>query len=189
MNKAIYKAMAVTLLVGTGAAWANQYTDTEGLFRHAGASGTFFNHSYGYAVFPTIAKGGLGVGAGHGDGHVYKHGKYVGDTSMTQVSFGLQAGGEAYSQIVFFENQKAFDDFTSGNFEFGADINAVAITAAAGGSADTAGGLAGGVSGGDKNAATVGKYYKGLAVFTIVKGGAMYNVTVNGEKFGYTPKG
>jgi uncharacterized membrane protein len=90
-----------------------------------------FDNSYGYAVFPTIGKGGLGVGAAHGKGRVYAQGKYVGDTSMTQVSFGLQAGGQAYSQIIFFEDKRAFDEFTSGNFEFGAGVSAVAITAGA----------------------------------------------------------
>jgi lipid-binding SYLF domain-containing protein len=106
---------------------------------------------------------------------------------VTQVSVGLQAGGQAYSQIIFFEDQRAFDEFTKGNFEFGADINAVAITAAAGASAGTEGAHAG-ASGGMKDAKTAGEFYKGLAVFTIVKGGAMYQATVAGQKFSFTPK-
>jgi lipid-binding SYLF domain-containing protein len=138
-------------------------------------------------VFPTIGKGGLIVGAAHGNGRVYKLGHYVGDTSMTQLSLGAQAGGQAYSQIVFFQDQRAFDEFTKGNFEFGADVNAVAITAAAGGSVGTTG-AAGEASGGEKDARTAGKYYRGFAVFTIVKGGAMYQATVQGQKFAYTPK-
>jgi lipid-binding SYLF domain-containing protein len=128
------------------------------------------------------------VGAAHGSGRVYQHGKYVGDSSMTQLSVGLQAGGQAYSQIIFFEDQRAFDEFTSGNFEFGADVGAVAITAAAGASAGTTGANAG-ASTGKKDATTAGVYHKGLAVFTIVKGGAMFQATVAGQKFKYTAKG
>jgi len=106
---------------------------------------------------------------------------------MTQVSVGLQAGGQAYSMIIFFEDERAFKEFTSGSFEFGADAGAVAITAAAGASAGTKGASAG-ASGGMKDAVTAGKYYKGMAVFTIVKGGAMYEATVSGAKFSFKPK-
>jgi lipid-binding SYLF domain-containing protein len=169
-------------------AHAGSYSDTVTLFKNAGESASFFKSCYGYAVFPTIGKGGLVVGAAHGNGRVYQHGKYVGDSSMTQLSVGLQAGGQAYSQIIFFEDQRAFDEFTSGNFEFGADVGGVAITAAAGASAGTTGANAS-ASGGKKDATTAGMYHKGLAVFTIVKGGAMAQATVAGQKFKYTAKG
>jgi lipid-binding SYLF domain-containing protein len=175
------------LVVAAAAASAGPYSDTLTLFKNAGQSAGFFQNCYGYAVFPTIGKGGFVVGGAHGNGHVYAHGKYMGDTSMTQVSVGFQAGGQAYSQIVFFEDQRAFDEFAKGDFEFGADVNAVAITAAAGASAGTNGASAD-ASGGMKDARTAGKYYKGVAVFTIVKGGAMYQATVAGQKFSYTPK-
>jgi lipid-binding SYLF domain-containing protein len=111
----------------------------------------------------------------------------VGDTTVTQLTVGFQAGGQAYSQIVFFEDERAFKEFTKGNFEFGADVGAVAITAAAGAKAGTTGAAAG-ASGGKKDATTAGKYYKGLAVFTIVKGGAMYEASVGGQKFTYKPR-
>jgi hypothetical protein len=100
---------------------ADKYDDTLKLFKNAGQSAAFFDKSYGYAVFPTVGKGGLGVGAAHGSGRVYRKGQYVGNTSMTQLSLGLQAGGQAFSQIIFFEDQRAFDEFTSGHFEFGHD--------------------------------------------------------------------
>ena len=116
-------------------ALADNYSDTIALFTNAGASAAYFASSYGYAVFPTIGKGGLGIGGAQGTGHVYKNSEYIGDTSMTQVSIGLQAGGQAYSQIVFFEDQRAFEEFSRGDFEFGADVAAVVITAAAEGSA------------------------------------------------------
>lgn len=170
-------------------AWAlaDSYSDTVALFRNAGASASFFNTCYGYAVFPTIGKGGLVVGAAHGKGKVYVQGKYIGDSSMTQLSVGLQAGGQAYSQIVFFEDQRALKDFTSGDFQFGADASAVALTAGATASAGTAGASAG-ASGGKKDAVTAGSYHNGVAIFTIVKGGAMYQATVAGQKFKFTPK-
>jgi len=101
-------------------AWADDYADTIKIFKNAGESGTFFAKSYGYAVFPTIGKGGIGIGGGYGKGRVYTGGNYVGDTSMTQVTIGFQLGGQAYSQIIFFEDKRAFDEFTGGNFEFGA---------------------------------------------------------------------
>jgi lipid-binding SYLF domain-containing protein len=187
MKRAIGLLFGAALLLGSAAGWAGSYSDTEALFRNAGESAAFFQSSYGYAVFPTIGKGGLVVGGAHGSGHVYVHGKYVGNTSMNQVSVGFQAGGQAYSQIIFFEDKRAFDEFTKGNYEFGADVNAVAITAAAGAGVGTTGASAE-ASGGKKDARTAGKYYKGVAVFTIVKGGAMYQATVAGQKFSYHPR-
>jgi lipid-binding SYLF domain-containing protein len=179
--------LGVVLLAIAVASYADSYQDAVQLFHNAGQSGRFFQSCYGYAIFPTVGKGGFIVGGGHGDGHVYVHGKYVGDMSLTQLSVGLQAGGQAYSQIIFFEDKRAFDEFTNGSFEFGADANAVAITAAAEASAGTTGASAG-ASGGMKDAVTAGHYYRGFAVFTIVKGGAMYEATIAGQKFTYTPQ-
>jgi len=167
--------------------WADEYSDTIKVFKDAGESGSFFAKNYGYAVFPTIGKGGIGIGGAYGKGRVYANGAYVGDTSVTQVSVGFQLGGQAYSQIVFFEDKRAFDEFTSGNFEFGAQASAVAITAGASAGATTTGSSAG-ASGGKHDATTVGKYYKGMAVFTVAKGGLMYEASVGGQKFNYTPK-
>src|SRR5204863_1480198 len=117
-------------LLPAAAAWADPYSETVEVFKKAGQSASFFDTAYGYAVFPTIGKAGLGVGGAHGDGRVYVKDKHVGNTSMTQVSLGLQAGGQAYSQIVFFEDERAFNDFSKG-YEFGAEMTAVAITAGA----------------------------------------------------------
>ena len=180
--------VAVLFAMGPTLAWADEFTDTIALFKDAGQSASFFSNSYGYAVFPSIAKGGLGVGAAHGKGRVYTGGKYVGDTSMSQVSVGLQAGGQAFSEIIFFEDQKTFEEFSSGNFAFSADAGAVVITASASGSASTTG-TSGTASTGKKDADTVGKYRKGTAVFTIAKGGLMYEATIAGQKFKYTPVG
>ena len=178
----------VAMLAITSVASANKYVDTISLFKNAGERATFFPRAYGYAVFPTIGKGGLIVGGAHGTGHVYEKGKYIGNTSVTQISVGFQAGGQAYSQIVFFEDKRALDEFTNGNFEFEAGVSAVAITAAAGGTAGTQG-ASSGASGGKKDATTSGSaYYKGMAVFTIAKGGAMFQATVAGQKFTFEAK-
>jgi len=108
--------------LGGSAASADEFSDTIDVFKSAGESASFFNNSYGYAVFPSVGKGGLVVGGAHGTGRVYAQGKHIGDTSMTQVSVGLQAGGEAFRQIIFFENKTALDQCTIENFEFGADV-------------------------------------------------------------------
>ena len=165
----------------------DEYAEAIQVFKSAGESSKFFDDAYGYAVFPTIGKGGIGIGAAYGKGRVYVHGKYVGDTTMTQASIGFQLGGQAFQQIIFFEDKRAFDDFTSGNFEFGAEASAVAITAAAGAAATTTGSSAG-ASGGEKDATTVGAYHKGMAIFTVAKGGLMYQAAVSGQHFSYTPK-
>ncbi|HEX9183391.1 MAG TPA: YSC84-related protein [Burkholderiales bacterium] len=165
-------------------ALADDYAPTIKVFRDAGESGKYFGTSYGYAVFPTIGKGGVGIGGAHGKGRVYAKGAYVGDTSMTQLTIGLQLGGQAYSQIVFFQDKRAFDEFTSGNFEFGAQATAVAITAGASAQVST-GGTGAGASGTQSHAKTAGGYQKGMAVFTVAKGGFMYEASIGGQKFNY----
>ena len=171
-------------LLPAAPALADDYADALKTFRNASQSKHYLDKAYGYALFPTIGKGGVGLGAAHGSGRVYVKGKHVGDTTMNQVSVGLQLGGQAFSQIIFFEDERAFREFTGGNFEFGAEASAVAITAAAGGQAGM-GGARAGASGGKNDAAGVSKYYKGFAIFTIAKGGLMYQAAVSGQKFSY----
>ncbi len=168
-------------------AHAEEHAETIKVFRDAGESGQFFKNAYGYAVFPNIGKGGAGIGGSHGSGRVYAQGRYVGDTKMTQLTIGLQLGGQFFSQIIFFQDKRSFDEFTSGNFEFGAQATAVAITAGASAQAGTTGSSAG-ASAGKKDADTIGKYRKGMAVFTVAKGGLMYEASIGGQKFSYTPK-
>jgi lipid-binding SYLF domain-containing protein len=182
-------ACTTVLLLAAGVARADKYADTIALFKNAGESAAFFPKSYAYAVFPTVGEAGFIVGGAHGKGHVYVQEKLVGDTTMSQLSAGFQAGGKAYSQIIFFEDKRALDEFESGSFEFDANASAVAITAGASASAGTAGATSG-ASGGKKDAVTAsGGYQKGVAVFTIAKGGLMYAATVAGQKFSYTPRG
>ncbi len=187
--RALLPALAATVALAAlatmpSAARADEYTDTVQLFKNAGQSGTFFNKAHGYAVFPTIGKGALGIGGARGTGRVYVQGRHVADTTLTQLSIGFQAGGQTFSQIVFLEDERAFREFSSGQFGFGAGVSAVAITAAASASASTTGATAG-VSGGKKDATTSGEYYRGMAVFTIAKGGLMYEAALAGQKFSY----
>jgi lipid-binding SYLF domain-containing protein len=178
------RVLLVLPLLAVSVAWADDYEDTIKVFKDAGQSGKFFQRAYGYAVFPTVGKGGIGIGFAHGSGRVYAGGKYVGDTTMNQATIGAQLGGQAYSQIIFFEDKRAFGEFTSGNFEFGAQATAVAITAGASASAGTTG-TGAGASGTSKDAATAGGYHKGMAVFTVAKGGLMYEASIGGQKFSY----
>jgi len=181
-------AVALLLAFVSGNVWADDDAETIQLFKNAGQSGAFFAKSYGYAVFPTIGKAGLGIGGAHGSGHVYEKGKVIGEAKMNQLSIGLQAGGQAYSEIIFFQDKRALNEFTSGNFEFGAGVNAIAITAAAGAETGTSGSSAG-ASGGKKDAATAGAFHKGMAVFTIAKGGLMYEASISGQKFKFERTG
>ena len=169
-------------------AWASDDSAAIESFRAAGESGNFFKNSYGYAIFPTIGKGGIGIGGAHGNGSVYAQGVKKGTSSMTQVTIGFQLGGQAFSQIIFFEDEHAFKSFTSGNFEFSAQASAVAITAGVSAEANTGGGTSSGVSGGRNDASTAsGGYRKGMAIFTIAKGGLMYEAAIGGQKYSYTP--
>ena len=177
----------IALFALVGQARADDYSKTIELFKNAGESADFFQKSYAYAVFPTIGKAGLGIGGAGGTGRVYEKGNYVGDVSMSQISVGFQAGGQAYSQIVFLQDKRSFDEFTSGEFAFGAGVGAIAITASASASAGTTGATAA-ASGGKRDATTAGNYYKGMAVFTIAKGGLMYEASLAGQKYSYKPR-
>ena len=120
----------------------------------------------GYVIFPTVAKGGLGVGAARGTGQLYETGKDkpTGEATLTQVTIGFQAGGQAYSELILFEDKTSLENFKKGNFELSAQVSAVAVTAGAG-----------------ENA----KYEKGVMVLTLAKGGLMYEASVGGQKFKY----
>lgn len=124
----------------------------------------FFEGAAGYAVFPKVGKGGIGIGGAHGKGLVIVNDKAVGRTSLSQVTVGFQLGGQVYSQFIFFEDDVALGHFQRGNFEMGAQASAVAVTLGA--SADA-------------------NYDGGVAVFTHVGGGLMYEATISGQKFKY----
>ena len=139
--------------------------------------------SYGYAVLPTIGKGGVGIGGAGGTGCVYVGGKQTGDVSMGQVTIGWQLGGQAYSQLILFQNSDTYKSFTRGQFEFGADATAVALTYGAQAGATTKGASA---SAGDTKG--VAAWKRGMAVYTLAKGGLMYEASIGGQKFNFKPK-
>lgn len=188
---ALLTAVALGSMFGSPAGAADdaaQCAETLKLFQSAGESANYFKNSNGYAVFPTIGKAGLGIGGAHGSGCVYQRGKLVGTAKMNQLSFGWQAGAQGYSLLVFFEDERAFKDFTSGDFEFGAKASAVAITAGASAGAGTTG-TSSGASAGKKDATTKSHtgYEKGMASFSIIKGGLMYEAALGGAKFKFKP--
>ena len=181
-------ATAALLAAAAGTAQASAYADTIAAFKEANQTQDFFKTAYAYAVFPTVGEAGFVVGGAWGKGRVYVKDHLVGDSSMTQVSAGLQAGGKAYSQMIFFQDKRSLDEFESGSFEFSAGASAIAITAAAGASVGT-NGVQANASGTVNNATTAGSYNKGMAVFIVAKGGLMYSVAIAGQKFTYKARG
>ena len=189
MKSIATRFMFAALLATTAtSAFADDYSTAVKRFKDAGESASFFNNSYAYAVFPAVGKAGFIIAGQHGDGRVYEKGAYVADASITEVSAGLQAGGQEFSEIIFFQNKGVFDSFKSGSFELGAKAQATVITLAAEGKAGTDGSNAS-ASTEKTNAAAAGAYQNGVAVFTIVKGGLMAGISVSGQKFKYKAKG
>jgi lipid-binding SYLF domain-containing protein len=127
----------------------------------------WFDTAHGYAIYPSVGKGGLVVGAAYGRGQVYEKGKHIGYSTIKQGTIGLQAGGQEFAEVIFFKDKQALDAFREGNFELGAQASAVAVKAGASADAD---------------------YSGGVKVFTLVAGGLMAEATVGGQKFAYESK-
>lgn len=161
-------------------------SDTLELFRDIPQVAPYFESAYGYAVWPRIGRGGLGIGASRGRGQVYVGGRFTGFSTHTEVSVGLQAGGQTYRQIIFFENQEAYDTFTQGSFEFDAQAQAVAVTASAEAGAGTTGARTS-AGAGNPNTAAGGGYTSGMQIFTMAEGGLMYKATIAGQRYNFTP--
>ena len=128
---------------------------------------SFKDKSYGYAVFPKVTKGAFGVGGAGGKGIVYKNHVPTGESSLSQVTLGFQAGGQQYKEVIFFENEAAYNNFTNKKVKFDGQASAVAITE--GGSVDVA-------------------FKNGLAVFTQTSGGLMFEASIGGQHFSFKPK-
>ena len=163
------------------------YLSTIDKFKSSAQVKPFFENAYGYAVFPLIGKGGLGVGGAYGQGQVYREGKVTGKTRLVKLSFGFQAGGQGFCEIIFFKDKRAYDEFTSGEFAFDATASAVAITAGAQATTGTTGGSAGMSAGPKSGAQVAADYRKGMAVFTQAIGGLMYEAAIGGQKFSFEP--
>jgi lipid-binding SYLF domain-containing protein len=168
---------------------ADSYSKTIEVFKKSQAVQPFFKDCYGYAVFPTVGKGGFIIGGSYGKGKVFKHGNQTGTVNLVKGSIGFQLGGQAFSQMIFFQDKRAYDEFTSGSFEFDATVSAVAITAGVQAKAGTEGGTAGASAGPATGVQADILYYKGMAVFVHAKGGLMYEAALGGQKFSFTPNG
>ena len=121
-----------------------------------------FDKAYGYVIFPNVGKGGFGIGGAAGNGTVYEHNKLIGMAKLTQLSIGFQAGGQAYREVIFFESKREMERFKDSRFEFSAQVSAIAVKS--GVSADI-------------------EYSAGILVFTMQKGGLMYEASIGGQKF------
>ncbi|WP_192021682.1 MULTISPECIES: YSC84-related protein [Shewanella] len=167
--------------------YADKYAKTIADFKKAPEVQSFFNDAYGYAVYPTVGKGGVGIGAAYGSGRVYRGGSHTGDSTLSQLSIGFQLGGQAYSELIFFKNKAAYDDFTSGTFEFSAQASAVAITVGANAQVGSTGNSAAAGNAGNRTAAKA-SYMNGMAIFTAAKGGFMYEAAIAGQAFSFDAK-
>lgn len=126
----------------------------------------YFSEAYGYAIFPNVGKGGFVVGGASGYGIVYQSGAEIGVAKLSQVTVGLQAGGQAYKEIIFFKSKTAMDKFKGNNFEVAAQVSAVAAT---------------------KGASADAQYVEGVMIYTMQKGGLMYEASVGGQKLKFDP--
>lgn len=143
-------------IIEKGADAKIEFIKTEGLLKN------IFNNAYGYAILPNVGKGAIVLGAAAGNGPVYEKGKLIGMASMTQVTIGFQTGGQAYREVIFFENKKTLDRFKNNNIEFSAQASAVALT---------------------EGAVANVKYIDGVMIFAQTKGGLMYEASIGGQQF------
>lgn len=167
---------------------ADNFNNTIEIFKKSDSTQPFFKSAYGFAVFPTVGKAGIGIGGAYGKGQVYREGDITGETTLIKATIGFQLGGQAFSEIIFFEDKRAYDDYTSGNFEFDASASAVVITAGIQAKAGTEGATAGASAGPATGTQAQTSYHKGMAVFVHIKGGLMYEASIGGQKFNFTAK-
>lgn len=173
----VLKAALVTIMLFTGSALfaQNSSKDTklindskvakDEFIKSDGLMANLFNNSYGYVIFPNVGKGAIAIGGAAGNGIVYQGGNAIGRASMKQVTVGFQWGGQAYREVIFFENKETLDRFKQNKIEFSAQASAVAATKGASGNV---------------------KYADGVMIFTQEKGGLMYEASVGGQKFKYS---
>jgi len=179
----------ITVVLGfiSPALAADDYSKTVEIYKDSPTVQPFFKSSYGYAVFPLVGKGGFVVGGSFGKGLVFRGDKVTGETALIKASIGAQLGGQAFSEIIFFQDERAYKDFTSGDFEFDATASAVAIVAGAQAKAGTEGATAStSTSTADAQQFSAG-YRKGMAVFMHIKGGLMYEASIGGQTFTFKP--
>ncbi|WP_321494557.1 YSC84-related protein [uncultured Desulfobacter sp.] len=170
----------------TAPVFADSCTNVINEFKKSKAVQPFFNSCYGYAVFPIVGKGGFVVGGAFGQGRVYQNDLITGTATIAKLTVGFQLGGQAFSEIIFFQDKRAYDDFTKGSFEFDAAVSAIVITAGVQAKAGSDGGTAAASAGPATCVQAQTGYFKGMAVFIQVKGGLMYEAAIGGQKFDVT---
>jgi lipid-binding SYLF domain-containing protein len=182
----LFAALLLSVAGGASAQRIEDFSSTIEAFRSVERVQPYFESSYGYAIWDRIARGGLGIGAATGRGQVYVNGQITGFSRLIDVTIGFQAGGQAYSQVIFFEDRAAYDRFTQGTFEFDAQASAVAVTAGARASTGTQSNQASASAGSPATGAVSG-YYNGLQVFTMTVAGLMYQATIGGQRYNFRP--
>jgi lipid-binding SYLF domain-containing protein len=180
--------LTLVLPLAADAQQVKDYSRTINTFKASPQLQWFFDNAYGYAVFPTVGKAALIVGGSYGQGQVYRSGRVTGTTELLHASIGLQWGGQAFSEIIFFRDQWAYDLFTRGKFEFDANASAVVVTVGAQAKASTTGSSAS-ASAGPQTGALSESYYSsnGMATFVYTRGGLMAELALGGQTFIYHP--
>ena len=144
-------------------------TATLNKFKRQDASlDAFLNRAFGYAIFPSVGKGGLVVGGAFGRGAVYEKGAFIGYAKMEQGTVGFQAGGQEFAELIVFENADSMNKFKSGTYAFSAEASAVALKA---------------------GAAAAANFKNGVAVFTMTNAGLLYEASIGGQRFVYESAG
>ncbi len=163
------------------------YSQTINIFKESPQAQPFFANSYGYAVFPVIGKGAFVVGGSYGKGQVYRANKVTGFSDVIKASVGFQIGGKSYSQIIFFKDKRAYNEFTSGEFGFDATASAVIIKGGSQAQIGSSGSTAGESWMGKMGKQAEAEYKRGMAIFVRLKGGAMFEAAIAGQKFSFRP--
>ena len=190
MKNTLFSFLTAYLLAFASAGNAQEiqdFTRTIDNFKTSPLVQQYFDHSYGYVVYPTVGKGAFVVGFAHGKGQVYRRGYVTGTSALYHFSIGFQAGGQAFSEIIFFQDQRAYEEFARGGFEFDAKAAVVAVTAGATAQAGSTGNSTS-VSAGPTNANQSGpNYVRGLAVFVQTKGGLLVEVALGLQRLTFVP--
>jgi lipid-binding SYLF domain-containing protein len=167
--------------------FSDNYDGTMDVFESSPDLKPYFDNAYGYAVFPNVGRGGIFVGGSYGKGQVYEEDQLIGYASLAKLSVGFQLGAQLFSEIIFLQDKRAFDEFISNRFEFDASASAVVIVLGAQAQAGTAGSSASAGLGPTSTNQVENGYNKGMAVFLHSLGGLMYEASIGGQKFNYKP--
>jgi len=181
------KLLLLLLITFHPLSFADSYDGTLDVFESSPDLKPYFDNAYGYAVFPRVGRGGIVLGGSYGNGQIYEKGQLAGNVSLAKLSVGLQLGAQVFSEIIFLQDKRAYDEFISNRFEFDASASAVVVVLGAQAQAGTSGiSASAGLGPVSTNQVEYG-YNKGTAVFLHSLGGLMYEASIGGQKFKYKP--